>query len=324
MVVDIKSNVPNNEMRLELFLSDYCNYKCWYCSPDFNSKTVHWPEVNTILPNFISLLDYYSSQGKDKFTIFIGGGEPTLWPGLIDFVKGIKEKHNCTVSIHSNCSRTLRWWEENAKYFDHIGMSVHHEDADGEHLAKVGDIIYKNKVALYASVLMDPSHWHKCVALIETLKRSKQKWLVTGLQILHPNVKYTQEQTKYLEKRVHRHSSPLHSWFVQKRKEPKTYKPTITYNSGKTNTVDTHWLLLNGYNNFKGWNCNVGIETAFIDKKGNIRGSCGNTLYNQDNFYNIYDKDFKSNFKPKLVSVECKQTSCICQPETNCTKRKLI
>lgn len=183
-------------MRFELFLSDYCNFQCWYCSKDFNGKTVSWPKLDVLLPNFLHLLDYYKAAGKETFIIHIGG-EPSTWPGLIKFVTEIKKHHNCIISLTTNGSRTLRWWNQNVKHFD----------------------------------------------------------------------------------------------------------------------------SLNGYNNFKGWTCNVGVETAFIDKKGNIRGSCGNKLYNKDFYYNIYDPEFKISFKPIIGPVECKMSSCYCQPEVNCTKR---
>ena len=323
MVVEIQSNVPKNEMRIEMFLSDYCNYSCWYCSDEFHSKKVKWPDINTLLPNFLHMLEAYKRKGKKKFNIFLGGGEPTLWPDLISFIKAIKKDYDCCVSLHSNCSRTLRWWEQNSKYFDHVGMSVHHEKADVKHLSKVGDILFKNKVALYASVLMDPGHWDKCVEIAKELKKSKRKWLITTLQVHYPNLVYTDEQKKYLNKRVQRHSNPFYSLLEQKKKEPKTRKPTLIYSSGTIKYVDSHWLLLNGYNNFEGWECWVGVETVFVDKKGYIKGSCGNTIYNKTDYFNLYDADFMDKFEFDLEPTICNTSRCICQPEVNCTKRKI-
>lgn len=319
----IVSNNPSNVMRLELFLSDYCNYQCWYCSKDFNGRTTRWPKLDVLLPNFLHLLDYYVAYGKNKFVIHIGGGEPSQWPNLVEFVSGVKKHHNCIISLTTNGSRTVRWWNENVKHFDHVGLSVHHEQVDAAHLATVGDIIYKNKVAVWASVLMDSAAWDKCIGIIDTLKKSRYKWAITSDQIHAENINYTDEQKKYLNKRTQRANSIFYDLFVNNKKRPRYEKPTVHIDN-HYKKVPTTWLLLNGYNNFKGWSCNVGVDTAFIDKTGNIRGSCGNKLFNEDFYYNIFDEDFKIKFKPNIKPVVCEMTSCVCQPETNCTKSQSL
>jgi organic radical activating enzyme len=321
-IFKIDSNTPPTVMRFEIFLSDYCNYECWYCSKDFNGRTVKWPKLDILLPNFIHLLNYYKNNGKKKFIIHIGGGEPSQWPELVNFVAGIKKHHNCIISLTSNGSRTLRWWEENVKYFDHIGLSVHHERVDPEHLSKVGDIIYKNNIAMWASVLMDPNHWNKCIGIIETLCKSKYDWSISADQIHGQSLEYTEDQKRFLNNRIKRSNNLFYEFFVNKLKRPKYFKPTIYFKNSKEK-VSNHWLLLNGYTDFVGWECNVGVDTAFIDKKGDIRGSCGNKLFNKNFYYNIYDVNFKENFSPELTPTICHMSNCWCQPEVNCTKVKI-
>ncbi len=305
-----------------MFLSDYCNYECWYCSKDFNGRSVKWPKLDILLPNFIHLLDYYKSKGKKKFIIHIGGGEPSQWPDLTKFVSEVKKKHNCTISLTTNGSRTIRWWEENVKQFDHIGLSVHHERADPEHLSKVGDIIYKNNIAMWSSVLMDPAHWDKCVNIIDRLKESKYRWSISSDQIQGNNIQYTEDQKNFLNQRIKRSNNLFYEFLVNKRKRPKYHNPTVFFTNDKK-TVSNHWLLLNGYTDFEGWKCNIGVDTAFIDKKGDIRGSCGNKLFNKNFYYNIYDVNFKENFKPEIAPTVCNMNRCWCQPEVNCTKVKV-
>ena len=317
----VVSNLPDDTMRLELFLSDYCNYQCWYCSDEFHSKTVSWPSLDILLPNFLHLLDYYKSIGKTKFIIHIGGGEPSMWPGVIDFVKAIKAHSSCIVSLTTNASRTVRWWEENARYFDHIAISVHHERADSNHISQVGDVIYKNKVPMWVSVLMDPTNWDKCINIVDTLKQSRYKWAINTSQVQHQSISYTEDQKKYLDKKSHRNNSLFYEFFVIPR-EPKNPKPTIWY-KGKSKKVSQHWLLLNGFNNFMGWECNVGIDTLFINKQGDLKGSCGNTLYGKDFYFNILRENFKEEFNPEIKPVICEMSRCICQPEANCTKTNL-
>jgi hypothetical protein len=55
-----------------------------------------------------------------------------------------------------------------------------------------------------------------------------------------------------------------------------------------------------------------------------MRGGCGETLYNLDYHFNIYDDDFLEKFNLKIVPTICKKTGvCDCQPETNSRKRYL-
>jgi hypothetical protein len=242
-----------------------------------------------------------------------------MWPNVVDFVKAIKEHSHCIVTLTTNGSRTLRWWHDNVKHFDHIGLSVHHESADADHLSQVGDIIYNNKVSMWATVLMDPAYWNKCIDIISTLKNSRYKWSITADQIHHPTINYSEDQLKYLQKRQQRENSILYEFFVCRLKRPHYPNPTI-YFDNKSKTVPNHWLLLNGFNNFKGWECNLGVDTLFIDKRGQLKGTCGNKLYNEVFYYNIYDTDFINAFKPAIQPVICEMTRCVCQPEVNCTK----
>ncbi len=317
----IESTVSSDVLRIEMFLSDYCNYQCWYCSDEYHSKTVQWPELEPLLSNFLHFLNYYKAKGKRQFIIQIGGGEPTLWPGLVSFVKAIKYYADCTVSITSNGSRTLRWWKENARWFDHIALSVHHEQADPYHIAQVGDAIYNSRVATWATVMMDPDHWDKCVNIINVLKQSQRKWSISATQIQHQSINYTDEQKKFLDKKIYRDNNLLYEIFVN-RKVPKYSGPKITAN-GLTKKVPEHWLLLNGFDNFKGWLCNVGIDTVFINKLGDIKGSCGNKLYGESYYFNLFEVNFKEVFEPDIKPVICEMTRCICQPEVNCTKENI-
>jgi len=261
---------------------------------------------------------YILHANKKKFIIHIGGGEPTLWKDLIPFSKSIKDKFNCSISITTNGSRSIRWWKHNSKFLDHVSISVHHESVDPTHISKVGDILYKNRVALWCLVLMDPNCWKKCLDLIDILKKSKYQWSINARPIFHPDIKYSEEQKKFLETKT-RHPGLLYNLFVEKLKEPKYIGPTV-YFKNFTKKVKENWLVINGYNNFKGWSCNVGVETLFIGKTGNIQGICGNLLYQKDYFYNIYEDNFKNKFNPDIIPTTCQTDVCHCQPEVNCSK----
>ena len=112
-IIKIDSNVSKDRLRIELFLSNVCNYKCWYCFPGSNTGTHPWPDLDLIKENLSHVIEYYKTNlNKKQIYLHIIGGEPTLWKNFGEFVKFFKETHNCLISISTNGSRTLRWWNK--------------------------------------------------------------------------------------------------------------------------------------------------------------------------------------------------------------------
>jgi organic radical activating enzyme len=321
-IVKIDSNTDNSILRIELFFSNQCNYKCWYCFPGSNEGTHLWPELDLVVKNLSALLDYYKKNlNKKVFLLHIIGGEPTLWKELGEFIKHFKENYNCIISTSSNGSRTLRWWNEFGHYFDHVSLSVHHERVDPSHIVKVADILYSKDVWVNAMVLMDPTHWDKCLRILNELKHSKKRWPITASTVDHHTSNYTDEQKRFFKNSLKRIPWP---WYYLKCKKLPHVLPTLYFSDNTRKKVSHNWIKLNDQNKFKGWSCNIGIDTIYIDKIGLIRGGCGSPVYNLDSFYNIFDLDFESKFNPDLVPTICKIDVCSGMPETHIRKHKII
>jgi organic radical activating enzyme len=320
-IIKIDSNLPNDLLRIELVLSDYCNYECWYCFPGSNAATQPWPKLKNIVDNITHILDYYKEHlGKKQFVLHVTGGEPTLWKDFGEFAKHFHE-YGCVISMSSNGSRTLRWWKEYGHYFDHVILSCHHEAVDVAHTNAVADILYDKKVWVNAIVLMDPRAWDKCVGIVSQLKQSKRRWSITAVEVFHSTVHYTKEQFEYISKSCKRLPNPIYYFFYKKTIYKKA---TVFFNDGTKKTVGHNWLLLNKLHAFNGWDCNIGIDTFVINKRGELSGACGENLYNLDYKFNIFDADFKEKYQPVLQSTICHKALCPCTPETNARKEKLI
>jgi len=322
-LIRIQSNQKKDSFRIELFLSNRCNYKCWYCFPGSNEGTHGWPDLELIKKNLSHLIEHYKKNvGKKDFYLHLIGGEPTIWKDFGEFTKYFKEKFNCLISMSTNGSRTLRWWEEYGHYNDIVMLSCHHERVDVPHIIAVADLLYKKGVSVDANVLMDPHAWDKCVAIVEQLKSSRKKWAINVLEIYHSTVNYNAEQKKYLSDCNKRNPSffQLFNW-KKRRFEKFNSTPTLHFNNKKKKRVLQNYLSLNGMNNFKGWQCNVGVDTIQIDKHGLIKGSCGNRLYNLNRSFNLFNHDFTDNFYPDIVPTICERKRCTCQPEINCNKK---
>jgi organic radical activating enzyme len=320
-LIKIDSNVPEDVLRIELFLSNFCNYKCWYCFPGSNEGTHRWPNLEPLMSNLSFLLNHYKNNAmKKRFHLHIIGGEPTLWKDLEIFIKHFKENYNCKITTSTNASRTLRWWDEHGQHFDEVLLSCHHQYVDIEHTIEVANILYKKNVWVTAVVLMDPDAWEKCIKIVDKLK-SKVKCPISVAEIQHSTINYTQEQKKYISSNAKKIPN---LWYFLKSKRPIHKNPKVYFTDGSSKTVRNNWLSLNRLNKFYGWQCNIGVDTVYIEKNGVISGTCGEFLYNLDFKFNIFDINFKDKFYPTIVPTICHKEYCKCQPEINCRKEKNI
>lgn len=320
-ITKIETMEPKNKIRIEFMAGNFCNYKCWYCSPHANAGDYRWHhDYDELIKNFFHLLDFYVRNGKDNIEVNILGGEPSLWPDVSRFAKDLKEYYNANIVMTTNGSRTLRWWNQNSEFFDKILFSYHHKQADLDHFINVLDLVYSKKVSINALVLMDPTIWGDCVQAIEKMKKqSKYSWFITAVEV-HPTV-YSDEQKVFLNNKIKR-KPPFLRMFKEEYKNVLKGHTKVVFENNKKKRISRNWLSLNDLNHFKGWMCNIGVENVNIQKDGKITGTCNNYVYGEEEFYNLYDKNFTEKFNPSLVPTKCAMKSCFCQPECNITKWK--
>jgi len=323
-IVSIKNNQDSNLFRIEYMLGNLCNHRCHYCFPGSNEGNEPWPNLEIAKQNFSHLLEKYKEFGKTKASIFFVGGEPTLWKGLSELCGHLKENYDVILEISSNGSRSVDWWKENGKNFDHIGISVHREYANLDHIVEVCDTLYKSNVFVNADVLMDPDAFDKCCDMVEYLKsRSKNKWpIIAKVVNFNGKHRYTQEQLKYFEDSIKQY--PDNDWYINTSKKS-SKSISITDDTGKVITVNSDsWFTRNQLNYFNGWECNLGIDFVKIYSDGTISSNCREQLYRNTFDYNLYDTDFTVQFNPKIQTVMCSKQICQCNEEMVLTKSMIF
>jgi organic radical activating enzyme len=296
-------------------LGNLCNYKCNYCFPGSNEGTVNWPDIEIVKTNIGHLLDFYKKNGKDIFQFYLIGGEPTLWKDLPILTEYLKSEYNAIINISTNGSRKLNWWDNNAKWFDDIEISVHHEFVNIEHIKDVADIIYSKNINTVANVLMDPNHFEKCKLIIDSLLSSKHPWPIIAKSV-HYNgeSRYTEEQKLFFSKTVKR--MPDMDWYNRVNKNPVWKKQVwVDYQDIKQEIINNNWFTLNKLNHFQGWSCNLGIDHIEIFQDGTISGNCKQKIWGLDYYYNLYDPNFCKTFNPTFQPVVCQQSICQCTSE---------
>ena len=318
-IVQVHNPQPKNLLRIEFMIGNTCNFNCWYCFKGSHEGTHRWTDdMEQLVENFKHLFSKYRAVGKEMLELHIVGGEPTLWPKLGEFVTEIRKHIPAYITISSNGSRTLRWWEKFGKVFDKILLSCHHKEVDIEHFIKVSDALHEMGRSPNVMVLMDPSAWDKCLELIETCKTSKHPWFISAMEVMHETINYTDEQRAFVAKPTKRRPSIWHIW--KNRKHLKD-NPVVVFEDGSKKRVNRNWIVLNKQNDFYGWRCNIGVDSMMIDPAGIITGACRTRLF--DN-YNIYDKDFVEKFDPEIKPKICDKTNtCMCQPESLLDKVKV-
>ena len=320
-IIEIKAT-HDDTIRIYCDFSNVCNYNCWYCFPESNTGTHPWPDVDVIKENIVALVNFYNKSDLiNKVELHLLGGEPTLWKGLSAFITYVKENSNCTIKILTNGSRTLRWWEKYAKYFEAIHITVHNPQVDLDHIEKLITLLTKNDYLFEIKVLMDFKNWDKCVSIVDRLYNYEEEFLLI-VEPIHIAGKsfYTEEQTEYFNETIRKKPGDLmiKEWM----KQPQRKYSVIASDNTEHSINSDSWMSLNNLNHFNGWKCNLGINYLYISRDGIISGTCKQKLFGLDGYYNIKDPDFKNKFSPKLEQVICQQTTCMCAGEAALPKCK--
>lgn len=325
--IKIINTQDQEELQIRFFPTDICNYSCSYCWPGSgNIGKFRYPKnINTVIQNFRTLFERYTEKfNKTKFHLhIIGGGEPTMWPHLEKFCKEIKQTHNVYITLCSNGSRTLRWWEDNCQYFDSVNLSCHHEFVDIGHYISVADLLFSKQVKVTAIVVMDAMYWDRCVSNITQMQKSVYPWFIEAKAVVDAPGRdmesYTPHQLEYLKTGLKR--MPSSDWLLERINDLRPFESVVLFEDDSVLTARPGDIVVNKWNQFKGWKCNVAIETLLINYDGSVKGSCQEPIFAGKNF-NMFSENFSQEFDLNIEfkSIICPRNYCHCQPETHVTK----
>ena len=109
--IHVKRSVPQPFKVINWKLHNVCNYSCSFCGKENNNGNERW----FTLEKYKSIVDkIVEACAGTPFYIVYTGGEPTLYPELMELLHYSKSKGAWNILI-SNGSRTMRWWTEFAK-----------------------------------------------------------------------------------------------------------------------------------------------------------------------------------------------------------------
>jgi organic radical activating enzyme len=325
-LIEVRSKQPKHIITINWAISNVCNYKCWYCFPGSNTGDFNNLPLDLAIKNFDHLFQQYQIKlHKTRFDLVLTGGEPTLWRNLRPFIEYFRKKYKdqITITIVSNFSRTLRWWDENCDLFDTIVGSYHINEGNLTKYIEIADHISGKGREVLAFMLMDSRRWNECIDIMETMKKSKNHWIIypKRLECLDPKDEYSIEQLDYFSKNQFARPPKKHFSNIVGGHMIST---AVTTNKEEHDAIGTFYITRD-INRFEGWQCSIGLEFISIRWNGEIHGNCGTPLFGKDFKFNIRDEKFVEKFDVDLAAKPiCKIKICECTPETHVTKKKLF
>ena len=289
---------------VEWMIGNTCNFDCSFCHSDFKSGNKRFFDLLI----YQSVIDKVIEESKERKVWFkITGGEPTLFPKLIELMKYIKSKGQFTYLI-TNGSRTMRYWKElkDADCMDIIAFTYHPEQtSDLEHMVQVLDLFSDVPTIVSVNITCPPAYFDKAVDAFKEFKTRCMAYV--NLQQVNDDAgmsKYSIEQQYILETNSFSQSDNLY------KKHPTNIPMQFRYHSGKikyvyeNNERIDHAInfIKRGEDNFLGFDCFAGVTNIRIDYDTIQRAVCG-----VGERWSISD--------PKLFKIEpirCTQTTCNC------------
>lgn len=166
-IVAIKNKRYNSQViTIQWFIGTRCQYECQYCSPEWHSKTApHWSLDNLKLA-WQNLCNANQHRPDVKFLIAISGGEPTMNPDFLPWVKWLHETQSdklYAMSVATNATQTVEYYKELSTYVKGIMFGLHSEYVAEKRFFKLVEEVNnyaKEHNHCSICVLLPDEYWH--------------------------------------------------------------------------------------------------------------------------------------------------------------------
>lgn len=289
-------------------LGNTCNFECSYCPAALHDGSRKWPEPD-VIKNFI--LKVKEIHPNKKLYFEFTGGEVTVYKHFIDICKFCAD-NGVKVGLITNGSRTLRYWEENKKYFDHICISFHPEFADEKHFYDVVKLVH-NDVRTHVNIMMSPEKFDFCYAVANKIKNLGN--LSMALQPLIHDFGDTLFDYNDFQKKIFDKQHDLITKHIKFDRSFDYYRGAMRMvnEEGQSKVSSAHRFISDKTNDWSGWKCYAGVEQLIVDMDGGIyRGWCkvGGAIGN------IFDAELSLPTEP----ITCDKNMCHCNFDIMSTK----
>ena len=329
-------------------LGRFCNYKCSYCWPYARSDKKDHRSTELVISTLDEIKRQARERGFNSFHFSFSGGEPTLHPGYLKFLKhysdDVVNSNYQSVHMTSNISPGIGWFKkyvEVTKSLHRVSItaSYHKEFADKQKFADKLVFLQENDVHITINSVMVPERfeaiWEDMLYFHDrginvTLKPQSNPTatkVVEGytddmLQKLRngmPQRNYTKRRMG-LKKKVSSRPKvfllPLPMEDDNNEPVPPHLQVELTDESGKAWYMDqAERFNAFEFNNFKGWECSSGYRSIIIrEPDGFIKRSYSCS----DEPLGHIEKGFNLFSKPAT----CITGSCVSSADSKIPKRR--
>ena len=288
----ITSRWPHqNCLKIEWNLGKRCNFDCSYCPPEIHDN--YSPHTNiAVLKRCVDKLSEIEKPLRISFT----GGEPCVHPKISKLFNYIRPYADW-INVTTNGTRKPEWYADQP--LDHIVFSLHFETEDW-HRCLLNIIDTDKLVDIPIQVNIMAHHQH-----MEDVKTAT-------MLLANEKIKYVIRRIRWTEK---------HDWFNDMRYKDEDLDWILKNEATSLPNCDVDGeyyihandIIKKHQNQFKGWRCNIGLESLMINWDGEVhRATCrvGGRLGN------IYQGDFQIPTEP----VTCTRSWCTCAADIPITK----
>lgn len=276
---------PRKYKTVEWKLHNVCNYDCSFCGDENKIGDQRWHDIS-VYKNVVKKLMHQAEQ-ENKFIWFqLTGGEPTLYPKLVELLEYIKENGH-KVAMITNGSRTLRYWEEFAekKLLDILFLTHHTEQDDNEqHTIKVANLFHDTTTDVRIQVtapihLLDEAFRRHTQILENTGAISSLKaifYYTNGSFSPRELAKYSKEQTDLLLQNISKPGKLRVSKTMARIPLTAHYgsKMSVEFDDGSLKDYSVYELVEHKMNSYTGWQCSIGKDLITIQHDLIYRGVC--------------------------------------------------
>jgi sulfatase maturation enzyme AslB (radical SAM superfamily) len=266
-------------------LTDFCNFKCNYCSPVLNEGNFAIKQKEKIPSNdtikfFIETLKEYK-KNKDIY-ISLSGGEPTLHPFFSEIVELVHPFSN--IELITNGSRSISWWSSLKKLPHLIRISLHPEFTEIEKINKLSHFILSTGSSLRFNLSMDTKNWDQSIEMYNQLDPNLKKFVKP--KVLHdwsnkhkPMQHYSPDQIQIIK-----------NLFSETIDDPENliHFTRATYNDGSAGRLNFSHTSIHD-NKYFNWKCSAGSTSVSVNVLGHVHaGLCKQQLIGTiDNFQTL-------------------------------------
>jgi len=176
-----------------------CNYDCSYCWTSVHNRVEEHKDIDLLIKTSDKIIDNWAKGETIRWAF--GGGEPTLHPDFLTWLKYLKSKNQWTM-ITSNGTRDYKYWTKAANYLNSILLSAHFDglqtEKEEDRFVKNVEIICKvfgqsiDDKWIEVKIMAPPNHFDRAVNLknrlldIDLLNKQGANGRITGTLSIVP------------------------------------------------------------------------------------------------------------------------------------------